>query len=52
MKLTTPVDMSPSPLSIGYDTPMLLLGSCFTDEIGKKLQAAGFDLLCNPFGTL
>ncbi len=52
MKLMTPVDISPSPLSVGYDTPMLLLGSCFTDEIGKKLQAAGFDLLCNPFGTL
>ena len=39
-------------LRIGYDTPLLLLGSCFTDEVGGKLQAAGFDLLCNPFGTL
>ena len=52
MKLTTPVDIRPSSLGIGYDTPVLLLGSCFTDEIGAKLRAAGFDLLCNPFGTL
>ena len=52
MKLMTPVDISPSTFSIGYDTPMLLLGSCFTDEIGRKLRTAGFDMLCNPFGTL
>ena len=52
MKLVTYVDIPPSMLRIGYDTPLLLLGSCFTDEVGGKLQAAGFDLLCNPFGTL
>ena len=52
MKLVTYVDIPPSMLRIGYDTPLLLLGSCFTDEVGGKLQVAGFDLLCNPFGTL
>ena len=52
MKLVTPVEITHAKLQIGYDTPVLLLGSCFTDEIGKRLQAAGFDVLCNPFGTL
>ena len=52
MQLITPVTISPSSLRIDYETPLLLLGSCFTDEIGGRLQAAGFDVLCNPFGTL
>ena len=52
MKLVTPVDISPAKTSVGYDTPLLLLGSCFTDEVGERLQAACFDVLCNPFGTL
>ena len=52
MQFTTPVIITPATLSIDYSTPMLLLGSCFTEEVGERLQAAGFDLLCNPFGTL
>lgn len=28
------------------------MGSCFSDEIGSRLRTAGFDVLCNPFGTL
>ena len=52
MQFITPVVITPSSLRIDYETPMLLLGSCFTDEIGGRLRAAGFDILCNPFGTL
>ena len=52
MQLVTPVEITPSLLRIDYNTPMLLMGSCFSDEVGGRLQAAGFDLLCNPFGTL
>jgi len=52
MLLSTPVNIPPSPLRISHETPLLLLGSCFTDEIGARLQMAGFDCLCNPFGTL
>ncbi|MBO4600278.1 MAG: GSCFA domain-containing protein [Bacteroidales bacterium] len=50
--LFTPADIAPSPIRIGYDMPLLLLGSCFTDEVGTRLGRAGFDLSCNPFGTL
>ena len=52
MQLTTPVNIAPSSLRIDHSTPLLLMGSCFSDEIGGKLLAAGFDVLCNPFGTL
>ncbi len=30
----------------------VVLGSCFADNIGKKMEAFGFDVLVNPFGTL
>ena len=52
MQLTTPVDIAPSPLRIDHSMPLMLMGSCFSDEIGGRLQRAGFDVLCNPFGTL
>lgn len=52
MQLSTPVNIPPAGLSISHQGPILLLGSCFTDEIGARLQRAGFDCLCNPFGTL
>ncbi len=31
---------------------MVLLGSCFTDEVGSRLAADGFDVCANPFGAL
>ena len=31
---------------------MLLLGSCFADEMGERLAAAGYKVMSNPFGTL
>ena len=52
MQLSTPVDIAPSLLRIDHSTPLLLMGSCFSDEIGGRLQRAGFEVLCNPFGTL
>ncbi|TNE53627.1 MAG: hypothetical protein EP338_10275 [Bacteroidetes bacterium] len=37
---------------ISYKKPLVLLGSCFSDELGNELQNAGFDCLSNPFGTI
>jgi hypothetical protein len=31
---------------------VLLLGSCFSDQIGQLLRASKFNVLINPFGTL
>lgn len=52
ISLTTPVIVPPTQLRIDHEQPVLLLGSCFSDEIGAKLSAAGFPVLGNPFGTL
>ena len=37
---------------IGLKNPILTLGSCFSDEIGRKLNEHKFEVLANPFGTL
>lgn len=37
---------------IGYDDKLLLLGSCFADNIGEKFGAHYFQMLSNPYGTL
>ena len=52
MKLQTPVTLEPAPVSLSYDDRILVLGSCFADEIGQRLSDAGFRVLANPFGTL
>ncbi len=39
-------------LQFGYETPIISLGSCFSDEIAKKLSFAGFNVVNNPFGVL
>lgn len=38
--------------SIRHSHRLLLLGSCFTDEMGQRLQRDKFPCLANPFGTL
>lgn len=52
IKLSTPVTIEPSQYTVSHQTPMLLMGSCFTDHIGQRLIQSGFEVLCNPFGTL
>ena len=52
MNLQTPVTLDPAPVSISYSDRIVVLGSCFADEIGARLAQAGFKVLCNPFGTL
>ena len=52
MKLYTSVDIAPSEKKIGYQDKILLLGSCFADNIGAKFAAHYFQTTVNPFGTL
>lgn len=35
-----------------HESPIVMLGSCFSDEISKKLRLDGFDVLSNPFGPI
>ena len=52
MKFTTPVDIYPLETSIDYSSSIVLLGSCFSQNIGDQLSYFGFQNLINPFGTL
>ena len=52
MKLLTEVTCTRSDVPLILDEPVCLLGSCFADEMGRKLSDAGFRVLANPFGTL
>lgn len=50
--LLTKVVVPNSGRKIGYDDKLLLLGSCFADNIGEKFGAHYFQMLSNPYGTL
>ena len=52
MKLQTPVADAPCRVGISYKDRIMMLGSCFTDNIGRQLADFGFDVCVNPFGTL
>ena len=52
MELMTHIDIPQSSWKIRSDTKMLLLGSCFADEVGMKMERGGMNVMVNPFGTL
>ena len=52
MKLQTPVADMPCKVGISYKDKIMMLGSCFSDNIGSRLKNYGFDVCVNPFGTL
>lgn len=52
MIFRTCLDAVPSETKIDYRSKILMLGSCFTNNIGQKLESACFDVCINPFGTL
>lgn len=40
------------PFRLGYDTPVMLCGSCFTEYIGNIMHKRKFPVLVNPFGVV
>ena len=52
MKLQTDVVPQSEGLFLSHDNKVLLIGSCFTDSIGERLEYFGFQCLRNPFGIL
>lgn len=52
MNFRTTISTSPQPGYLRHSQPILLLGSCFAENIGRKLQEKKFDIDLNPFGTL
>ena len=52
MEFRTKIPIKSEEPKIGYSSKVLLLGSCFVENIGKKLDYFKFRNLLNPFGIL
>ena len=53
MKLQTQIPLQPEKFNpIDYHSKILLIGSCFVENIGHKLEYFKFQNLLNPFGIL
>ena len=52
MQLSTTIKLKPQQSQINYDSKVVLLGSCFAENIGKQFDYFQFRNLCNPFGVL
>ncbi|MFI3239245.1 MAG: GSCFA domain-containing protein [Bacteroidales bacterium] len=38
--------------TITHESKIIMLGSCFSDNIGKRFSDSMFDIVINPFGTI
>lgn len=52
MNFTTPIQIPPSRIRIGYQHRTMVLGSCFAEAIGERLADTLFPVDVNPFGIL
>ncbi len=52
MNWTTPVIIKEEKGYLRHGSPMLLMGSCFTENVGSYLSDARMDVIINPYGTL
>lgn len=52
MELMTHIDIPESEWKIAGNAKILLVGSCFADEVGMRMMRGGLDVTVNPFGTL
>jgi len=50
MKLRTEITINKKHRSICHQSPILLMGSCFSENIGSKLNEHKFNALINPLG--
>lgn len=50
INFTTPIQIHPTP-SIDHNSIILMLGSCFADNMGKYLQNLRYNVIVNPNGT-
>ncbi|MDY6464469.1 MAG: GSCFA domain-containing protein [Bacteroidales bacterium] len=52
MKWQTPVAEGKCSVPLRAGDEIMVLGSCFADETGRRLAECGLDVCVNPFGTL
>ena len=48
----TPIEIPSSPFRISYSDHIMTLGSCFAENMGKKMSEVYFEIDVNPFGVL
>jgi hypothetical protein len=51
-KFRTEVKVAPAENKINHKTGLMMIGSCFTENIGARLSEYKFDLDINPFGIV
>lgn len=52
MEFRTKTEITPLGNPVGYEHSGLSIGSCFAENIAKKLKGAKFSIASNPFGIL
>jgi len=52
MRFRTEIDNIRQRFEISHDDRIVMLGSCFTDNVGARLQCDGFKVSSNPLGPL
>lgn len=52
MQFTTKIPVQKSSFPIDYDSKIMLLGSCFAENMGKKFDYFKFQATTNPFGII
>jgi hypothetical protein len=52
MKLRTTLDPIKSSDRISYSSPVMMVGSCFADEVGNMFHKGRIPVMINPFGVL
>ena len=52
MQFTTKIPIQKSSFPIDYDSKIMLLGSCFAENMGEKFQYFKFQSTTNPFGII
>ena len=50
MNFRTEIKLGAAPFEINYQHELMLVGSCFSDNIGDKLKDMKMKVSCNPFG--
>ena len=51
MNLITEVSLPEYPFKLDHNAPTLMMGSCFTENIGRLLERSLFPVSVNPFGV-
>lgn len=52
MKFRTEIDIPKAEFTISHKDKLVMMGSCFAENISSKMSEAGFNVDVNPFGIL